>query len=379
MKAAVLQTFLREWLSARGLAPELIDNDVWQIAVPKDLRDRFGKSELVFSFSRRAMAKHPRAELAVVGNPVFDRLLGVAREEGRIGIGYVKPGNASAKPPAPEKLEPVGDLVAGKPEPVYQAAYHFVFTITYPSIEAADEMEVVSVDSGSLDVWAQTADLAEIWTGLESEPRKGRIVLVPVPIPEWTVEAGVRALERRMRRRIKKVEQSCQERLEEETDSIRTYYEQLIEEARNQSRRWSTRVEEREERIRFLQLEWKRRIEEAHAFWTPQVNAKLVAVGIQMMPRQAYRYGPAKATKTGTKGTGRSAARQAPVRVWDEASRKLLPTFCVACGATGVESPRPDGAGGWVCGDCEGKAAWKVRGEAGGDDSPPLTRGRPGR
>jgi hypothetical protein len=379
VKAAALQTFLREWLAARGLAPELLETDVWQIAVPKDLRERFGKTELVFSFSRRAMAKHPRAELAVVGNPVFDRLLGVAREEGRVGIGYAKPGGASAKPPAAEKLPPVGDLVAGKPEPVYQAVYHFVFTITYPSIEAADEMEVVSVDSGSLDVWAQTADLAEIWAGLEPDPRKGRVPIVSVPIPEWAVDAGVRALERRMRRRIKKVEQSCQERLDEETGSIRTYYEQLIEEARNQSRRWSTRVEEREERIHFLQLEWKRRIEEAHAFWTPQVNARLVAVGIQMLPRQSYRFLPTRATKAGTKVGGKAAARHAPIRVWDEATRKLLPAFCVSCGATAIENPRPDGSGGWVCGDCEGKAAWKVKGEVGGDDSPPLTRGRPGR
>lgn len=372
MKAAVLQSFLREWLAARGLQPEILEPDVWQLSVPKDLRERFGKNELIFSFSRRAMAKHPRAELAVVGNPVFDRLLGVAREEGMIGVGYAKPAGGTAKPPASVKLGPVGDLAAGKPEPVYQAVYHFVFTITYPSIEAADEMEVVSVDSGSLDVWAQTADLADLWGALEKEPRKGRAVIPPLPIPIWAMDAGVRALERRMRRRIKKVEQSCRERLDEETESIRTYYEQLIEEARNQSRRWSTRVEEREERIHFLQLEWKRRIEEANAFWTPQVNARLVAVGVQMMPRQAYRFGPAKAVKGGAKGAGKLT----PIRVWDEGTRTLMPAFCVGCGSSPLEDPRPDGGAGWVCAECEQKSAWKVRSDGGEDGGAPLTRRR---
>ena len=304
-----------------------------------------------------------------MGNPVFDRLLGVAREEGRIGIGYVKPPGGSAEAArGREDRRPVGDLTAGKPEPVYQAVYHFVFTITYPSIEAADEMEVVSVDSGSLDVWAQTADLTELWGGLEMEPRKGRTVIPPVPIPEWAIDAGVRALERRMRRRIKKVEQSCRERLDEETESIRGYYEQLIEEARNQSRRWSTRLEEREERIRFLQLEWKRRIEEAGVFWTPRVNARLVAVGIQMMPRQAV---PLLSAPRPPREPPRRPRSRARLRVWDEATRTLLPAFCVACGLTPLEDPRPDGEGGWVCADCEGKVAWKVRGGGGEPTDPP--------
>ena len=389
MKAAALQSFLREWLAVRGLEPQLLEPDVWQLSVPKDLRDRLGRSELVFSFSRRAMAKHPKAELATVGNPIFDRLLGIAREEGRVGVGYTKPAG-SVKPPDPEKIPPIEGLVAAKPEPVYQAIYHFLFTITYPSIEAADEMEVVSVDSGSLDVWAQTPDLTELWGALESEPRKGRQVLMPVPIPDWAFDAGLRALERRMRRRIKKVEQSCQERLDEETDSIRGYYEQLIEEARNQSRRWSTRVEEREERIQFLQLEWKRRIEEATFFWTPLVNARLVAVGIQMLPRQAYSFGASKraakgaaaergAAKPAAKASAKPAVKSAPLRVWDEATRTLLAPFCSTCGSTGLSEFRAGSTGGWVCLDCMERAAWKNRGETAGNGATPLTRGRPDR
>ncbi len=103
-----------------------------------------------------------------------------------------------------------------------------------------------------------------------------------------------------MRRRSNKVLSASRAHLEEETQSIKAYYEQLIEEARNQSRRWSTRVEEREDRIHWLQLEWKRRMEEAIEFWRPRVNARLVAMGVQMLPRVAYRYG-----RCGGRGPGR--------------------------------------------------------------------------
>lgn len=344
MKPSVIQAFLRDWLQVRGLVPDLAESDLWSFTVPKDLRERLGSSELTFSFNRRALARHPRAELATVGNPVFDRLLAVAREEGRIGVGFVRPPSPAPKPPAPEKVSIAPDHLFGPPLPVYQPVYHFLFTITYPSIEAADEMELVSVDGASLETWAQTPDLMEMWESLEDAPRKGRGVLPSLPLPEGVLVTARRALERRMRRRIKKVEQTSHLRLEEETESITHYYEQLIEEARNQSRRWSTKVEDREERIRWLQLEWKRRIEEANEFWRPHVDARLVAVGLMMQPRQAYPM--LGATK------GRKSAPKGPYRIWDEATKRLLSLACDACGRTELVEARPSPRGGWECPVC---------------------------
>jgi hypothetical protein len=348
MKPGILQAFVKDWLAVRGLEPRAIEADAWQFPVPKELRERFGRDEMIFSFSRRAIAKNPKSELATVGNPVFDRLLSVAREEGRIGIAYTKPASPAPKPPAIDKIDsgPGGAPPAG-PESVYQGIYHFVFTITYPSIETADEMEVVSVDSANLDVWAQTADLTELWTTLETEPRKGRVDIRPLPIPKMVLEAGIHAFERRMRRRIKKVEQASQARLVEETEAIRAYYEQLIEEARNQSRRWSTKIEDREDRIRWLQLEWKRRIEEANEFWRPKVTARLVALGIQMQPRVAYRVA-APAPSKGKSGTHSRGS----YRFWDEATRAALLPYCEDCGKTGLSDALIHPHGGFRCTGC---------------------------
>lgn len=341
MKPSVIQAFLRDWLGARGLAPDQSDPDTWSFSVPKDLRDRLGSAELTFSFNRRALARHPRAELATVGNPVFDRLLAVAREEGRVGVGFVHPPAHPSKPPSPEKAGSGIGHAFGAPLAVYQPVYHFLFTITYPSIEAADEMELVSVDGATTEVWAQTPDLMELWDSLEDEPRKGRTVLPSLPVTDGVLHTARRALERRMRRRIKKVEQTSRQRLDEETASITTYYEQLIEEARNQSRRWSTKVEDREERIRWLQLEWKRRIEEANEFWRPHVDARLVALGLMMQPRHAY------PLLSGPKA--RKGAPRGPYRIWDDATKQFLSLACDACGRTALTEARPSLRGGWEC------------------------------
>jgi len=348
IKASVLQRFVEDWLEVRGLEPQRLEPDVWSFRLPKELRERFGRGELVFSFNQRALSRHPRSELATVGNPVFDRLLAVAREEGRVGIAFARPPSSAARPPALSKAISLGGQPPAKVEPTYQAVYHFVFTIGYPSIEAPDETEVVSVDGATLETWAQTPDLADLWGTLEPEPRKGRSLLPPLPIPPRVIETALAGFEKRMRRRIKKVLATSETRLQQEIESIQGYYEQLIEEARNQSRRWATKVEDREDRIRWLQLEWKRRTEEANEFWRPRVSARLVALGLQMMPRAAYRYaGPGK-------GQGRSAPRGA-LLVWDEQSRRFLPPYCEACGRVGLTEPRARPRGGMVCLECAGK------------------------
>lgn len=347
IKPSILQHFVREWLAVRGIPATTVEPDVWAFPVPKELRERLGRTELALSFSQRALSRHPRSELATVGNPVFDRLLGVAREEGRVGLAYTPPPTPAPRPPALSKAGELGGLAATKAEPVYQAIYHFAFTIAYPSIEAADEMEVVSIDGGSLDVLSQTPDLTDLWGKLESEPKKGRTVLPPMPLPGMILDAALAAFERRMRRRIKKVVTTSVSQLEVETQSIKAYYEQLIEEARNQSRRWSTRVEEREDRVQWLQLEWKRRIEEATEFWRPRVSARLVAMGIQMMPRVAYRYGPARGS---VKGAARSCCR-----IWDEASRAFLAPFCAECGKTALTETVTRPGIGALCPRCAAK------------------------
>ena len=370
MKASVIQGFLRDWLAIRGLEPQVVGPDIWSFGVPEALQERLGCAELSFAFSRRALAKNPRAELATIGNPVFDRLLAVAREEGRIGVGHVKPRSANPRAPAPEKLGEELGLCLGKAVAVYQAVYHFVFSVSYPSIEAADEIEVVSVDGASLDVGAQTPDLIELWPSLEPQPRRDRRTLEALPLPDRILDAATRALERRMRRRIKKVEQTSEQRLEEETASIKAYYEQLIEEARNQSRRWSPRVEDREDRIRWLQLEWKRRTEEAFEFWRPQVNSRLVALGVMMVPRQAY---PVETSKR----KRRAGVPAGPMVQWDEATRSLVLPHCVECGLTGVQRPLVGGKG-LCCPRC-GDRAPEGPEQAKGDGRRPLTRkDRPG-
>ncbi|MBD3161667.1 MAG: hypothetical protein GF346_05415 [Candidatus Eisenbacteria bacterium] len=334
MKPSQLKSFVRDWLAVRDLEAEQLHPDVWKIGVPSEIRQKIGRKELVLAFTQKGRARHPRSELATIGNPLFDRLLGVAREEGRIGIGFQKPPAKRKRMPAKERAGAVDGMFPKKGERIYQAVYHLVFTVSYPSIEAADEMEVVSVDGADLDVLTQIPDLVDAWSRMDERPRKGHAVIPPFPIPKRVMETGLRALEKRMRRRINKVRQESERHLDRETASIEAYYQQLIEEARNQSRRWSSRREEKEDRIRWLQLEWKRRIEEAKEFWRPQVNARLVAIGAQMLPRVGYRYPVPK-----TKGSRKDRSVKGPMKFWDEATGEFLAPYCEISGRTGLEEP----------------------------------------
>lgn len=333
IKPSVLQHFVREWLAARGQEPRTLEPDVWAIHVPKDLRERLGTSELVLSFHQKALARHPKSELATVGNPIFDRLLAVAREEGRIGLVFAPPVTPSRRPPSASKAGTLGGQEPDRPEPIYQAVYHFVFTVTYPTIEAPDEMEVISVDGGSMDVLAQTPDIHDLWVKLEAEPRKGRLPIPPLPVPEAVLQTALGSLEKRMRRRIRRVSDMSKASLEQETDSIKVYYEQLIEEAKHQGKRWTKQLSDRENRIHWLQLEWKRRIEEATAFWRTRVDARLVAIGVQMQPRTGYRLAVPKGSGTGrsSQAASRRPAR-VPMLVWDDENETFLAPYCENCG-----------------------------------------------
>ncbi len=349
IKSAVLQHFVRDWLAVRGIVPGTAEQDVWSFAVPKDLRERLGRSELALSFNQRALSRHPAPswqQSATRSSTAFSR--SHARRERSAWRSHLPPMPA-ARPPSLAKAGELGGMPAVKAEAIYQAVCHFVFAISYPSIEAADEMEVVSVDSATLEVWAQTPDLSELWGKLEPAPRKGRTSLPAIPLAPRVFDTALTAFERRMRRRSNKVLSASRAQLDEETQSIKAYYEQLIEEARNQSRRWSTRVEEREDRIHWLQLEWKRRMEEATEFWRPRVDARLVALGVQMLPRVAYRYGPLRGA-----GTGRGMAR-ACCRVWDEATKAFLAPHCVECGRTGLTDGVPRPGIGILCAECSAK------------------------
>lgn len=314
MKPVQLRSFIGTLLTSRGAQVEEVGSHLLTVAAPPKLAQRLGPSDLVLAFHPNGLKENPRSELATVGNPVFERILELALETGRIGQRFMSATNKRRAPIDPAKLWGEAAEGVGPAESIYTPVYFLLFKIEYSLEEVPDELEAVAIDGVSLEPWKETPELAEFWASLAEEPDSGRSVEPAFPVPESVGQAALQTLERRLRKRVARVRKSSDEHLERETESIKGYYEQLIHETRNVGRRWNSSADERSDRIRVLQLDWKRRIEEAQQFWNAQHDVRLSAVGVAYRPRLRFRAKLRGRVKTGGPTFYFDEIEQSPLR-----------------------------------------------------------------
>jgi len=303
MKAVVARSFLREFLEDHGAQASEPDPNRLFVEAGPELTESLGRDVISLAFNVRGLNEDPTSELATVGNPVFDRILELATDSGRIGVRYeTSPDSGTRRrtsaltsaPDADAHLELSNDWSGfGKPFLTYVPLYCHVFRVETSIDDAADVLEVVCIDGAQRTSLPQTPDLVDRWMGLESEPETGRTVPKPLPVPEIILERAIEAMGKRLRKRTSRIRRTAEARLAKETESIGEYYQGLVAETRSASRRWVGGSAAREEKIRILQLDWKRRMEEARTFWMPKIDVSLVSVGVMQRPRTAYPLQPA--------------------------------------------------------------------------------------
>lgn len=301
MKTTELRGFTRDLLSAHGAEIATDSAHLLRIEAPSELADRLGRTSLALAFNQRGLQDDPNSELATVGNPVFDRVLDLAIERGRIGVGFVPQPKKTvdAKPNGlPKELSKElskalpnslpKDVSVGGSRDSYAPLYYHVFKVQYSVEETPDSLEVVAVDGVTLELESQSPDLLGLWETLDADPSEGRRVPPALPLPDEVLRAALEGLERRLRRRIGRLKRDATEHLTREGESIGTYYQNLIEEARTSKRKLAGGLQAREEKIRLLQLDWKRRMEEAQEFWQPKVEVELSGLGVVFRPTREY-------------------------------------------------------------------------------------------
>jgi hypothetical protein len=290
MKSSQLRSFVTELLTAHGAKVTRRGAHLLEIAPTESLSQKLGPNGLSLAFNQTGLREDPRSELATVGNPVFDRILDLALEAGRVGEQFQPAPARARKAPDPAKhirLARSG-LRIGKPAAVYTPRYFHLYKIQYSLEEAHDELETVCIDGIDRKALPQTPDLGELWATLSPEPDEQRKVQAAFPVPREIVAASLETLERRLRKRLGRLRNVSDQNLAAETESIRNYFQQLIEETKTAGRRWGGAPQAKEEKIRVLQLDWKRRIEEAQQFWSPRVEIRLAAVAVIQRPRLAF-------------------------------------------------------------------------------------------
>ncbi len=334
MKARQLRSFLEEFLAFRGATTAPVGENLLRVKLPRSLDPAVGRRDLVLAFNLRGIEEDPTSELGTVGNPVFERILGLAREGGVAGVRYrtappAKKVLAGAPDPA-AKLRLGPDVSVGAPRAVLAPHWFLLFRAEYSLEEQADELEVVALDGVTHQVLAQTPELVDYWGSLSPEPPTDWESPSPFPLPRPAALAALAVLEKRLRKRLGKIRRESDVHLQKETASIEAYYRQLIDEVRNAGRRWSLAPAQRDEKIRMLQLDWKRRAEDARRSWEPQVEVELTAAGAAMLPRICW----------GLSGTALPAGKRGRRKVqgpaarvwWDPVDKQFLLAPCGVCG-----------------------------------------------
>jgi len=365
MKPKQLRTFLEEFIVAQGGAAERRGENLLALTLPEEPAAVVGASEVVLAFNLRGLQEDPRSELGTVGNPLFDRILELARTAGRVGERYRPAGKPPARPP-----DPLGHfrfeglpVEIGKAVASYAPLYFFLFRTEYSLEDQADELEIVALDGVSHETLGQMPELIEFWEALAAAPAPDRQFAPAFPVPEPALRAGAALLEKRLRKRIARIRRDAEQHLRRETENIENYYRQLIEESRNAGRRWAMTAAQKEERVRVLQLDWKRRVEEAHQHWRPRIDVRLASVAAAMLPRLAWDVTVA-AEKPRTRGRGNGVASRPAARAskkekkepgfrvwWDEAEKRFVNPPCPRCGAA-LHPVIVVTADGFRCPDC---------------------------
>jgi len=369
VKTKQLRTFLEEFLATQGATAEPIGENLLKVRFPRRLTTTVGVRDLVLAFNLRGVQEDPHSELGTVGNPLFERILELARQAGRVGERFQPVPSIQGSLPDPRSVYriPEGALGSGEPEPTYTPLYYLLFRTEYSLEEQADELEIVPVDGISHQTLPQTPELTEYWERLSTEPVKPRAPRPAFPLPQTVLKAGMAMLERRLRRRLARIRRDSEAPMERETESIGNYYRQLIEETRNSSRRWTLTPAQREDRIRLLQLDWKRRIEEAQQAWRPRIDVTLTSVAAAQLPRLAFTLkpvDPAPARSSGARAVGaKGRAGPRPTRpavdlalFWDETDQRFVDPCCARCGSPGLKDLNPT-AEGILCPACAAERA----------------------
>ncbi|MBD3235162.1 MAG: hypothetical protein GF330_00470 [Candidatus Eisenbacteria bacterium] len=328
MKRAELQAFVEGFLRHQGATTEEIAPGLLRVEAPRGKGRRRRKARLL-AFGTRPQRAHPGAELVAVGSAALDQLVSEAQATGRFTIIHRPAPARPGRPPHSDRLPSVAEARWGDPLPAYRPQFLFVYLAQYHTIDVPDDLELIALDPARGEVLSSPASMLEALRAPGALPRGWRALSTHPTL--WDLRRSLRALDRRLQRRARKVKEASALEIARETANIEAYYRQLIEEARHPVGRAQLTPQEEEERVHALQLDWKRRVQEVQSFWEAYGDVALSAVAAVMQPCWAI---PLLAGRR----QRRRSLHGAPVAVADYATGAVVEPRCALCGEKVVQT-----------------------------------------
>lgn len=281
MKQADIRAFVESYLPLCGGRLRAADGDLLRVTLPE--AEGAEAAERLLAFGPRAHRRHPEAELVAIGSAFLDRLIGQAAAGGRFTQVFRQPPARIRKPSFPKKLPAVPGREWGSPRGAARPLFLFVYLAEYHIIDVPDDLVVLAVDPARREMLASPQGLLGALRSGAARPLKGWPPLQSLPTPGDLV-FSLDLLERRLQRRAGKVKEASAIEIARETANIEAYYRQLITELRAPAGRGGLSAEEEGEKVRVLQLDWKRRVQEVSRFWEARGDVRLSAVAAVMEP-----------------------------------------------------------------------------------------------
>jgi hypothetical protein len=159
----------------------------------------------------------------------------------------------------------------------------FVFLVEYHTIDVPDDVVLIPFDPARGEALASPGSLLAALRGGTGEPAPGWPALPALPTA-GDLQRVLDVLDRRLQRRARHVKEASALEIARETANIEAYYRQLIDEARHPLGRSVGGASDEGARVRLLQLDWKRRVQEVSRFWEARGDVRLSALGVVMEP-----------------------------------------------------------------------------------------------
>jgi len=301
VKRSEIRRFVERCLDRQGARVSEVGPALVRVELPVDEGEAAEKKLL--AFGKRVHQQNPEAELVAVGSAFLDHLVNRAASEGRFTVSFRPPPDEMPDPPASKSLPEVGRATWARPKPAYRPVFLFVYVAEYRTIDVPDDLELIALDPARGEAVSPVGPLIEgMKSGLTEAP-EGWEVLGTLPT-RGALLRSLALLDQRLQRRARRVKEAAALEIARETANIEAYYRQLIEEVRHPVGRARHSPEDEAGRVRALQLDWKRRVQEVARFWEAGVTVRLSALGAWMEPCWAWPL-RGRGPRGGRRGTGR--------------------------------------------------------------------------
>lgn len=319
-----LRRFVGKFLEATGGAIAREEGEILHVRMPETLEE--GGRDLALAFGTQVQRSHPEAEVVAIGSAFLDRVLGEAVSLGRHSVSYLPAPRNAVAPRGCASLPAIVGHHWDAPQRGARPVFLFVYLAEYHTIDVRDDLVLIALDPQRRSLRASSHAWWKAFARGSAQPEPGWPPASSLPTAGDLVRSFA-LLDGRLERRAHLVREASALEIERETANIEAYYRQLIDEARHPVGRTRQTADEEAERVRQLQLDWKRRVQEVAGFWEAFGDVRLSAVAAVMEPCWIIPLRPDGARRA------RRRAIRPPYAVADWRGRLAEP-LCALCGSS---------------------------------------------